>query len=61
MPAMNRPQLVALRKLWLRNTQGMTFLAFRRTVSAEIGWPGVRMVRWSGMWVGIEEDGHTHT
>jgi hypothetical protein len=42
----------------VQNDQGLTYLEFRRTVSA--GFDCV-MVRWCGMWLGIEPDGYTHS
>ena len=40
-------------------TSGMTYLQFRRSVVAVFG--KVAMVRWCGMWLGIETDGYTHS
>jgi len=51
-------QRKALHRKWVQNNQGLTYQAFRRTVL-----PGCDcvMVRWSGMWLGIELDGYTHS
>ena len=38
--------------------QGMTYLQFRRTV---LHGYDCLMVRWCGMWLGIEKDGYTHS
>ena len=38
---------------WLRG-----YRAFRRTVQPG---PGCIMVRWAGIWLGIEPDGYTHS
>lgn len=35
-----------------------TYREFRRTVAPG---PGCVMVRWMGMWLGIEPDGYTHS
>ena len=55
---LNKAQATALRKVWLRDNQGLGYLAFRRTVQP--GW-GCAMVQWCGMWLGIEPDGYTHS
>jgi len=54
----NKAQSKALHRKWTQNDQGMTYLQFRRTV--ESGWDCI-MVQWSGMWLGIESDGYTHS
>lgn len=54
----NKAQRKALHRKWVQNDQGMTYLQFRRTVQA--GWDCI-MVQWSGMWLGIENDGYTHS
>jgi len=41
------------KKAWFRH-----YKAFRRTVT--VG-PHCAMVQWSGMWLGIEHDGYTHS
>ncbi len=58
MSILNKAQRKALHRKWVQNDQGLTYLEFRRTVSA--GFDCV-MVRWSGMWLGIEPDGYTHS
>ena len=58
MSALNRAQLEALHRKWLQENQGLTYLQFRRTVSTVFG---CVMVQWSGMWLGIEIDGYTHS
>ena len=54
----NKAQRKALHLKWTQNNQGISYLQFRRTV--ESGWACV-MVQWSGMWLGIELDGYTHS
>jgi hypothetical protein len=54
----NKAQRNALHRKWTQNDQDMSYLQFRRTV--QWGW-GCIMVQWSGMWLGIEPDGHTHS
>lgn len=55
---MTRPQIVSLHRKWRQDNQGMTYKIFRKTVVTSID---CVMVRWSGMWLGIEEDGYTHS
>lgn len=58
MVKLNRHQTIALYRLWQRDGQSMTYPAFRRT--AQPGWDCI-MVKWCGMWIGIEADGYTHS
>jgi len=53
-----KPQQQALLRKWQRDSQGMTYRQFRRSV--QWGYDCI-MVRWCGMWVGIEKDGYAHT
>ena len=55
---LNSKQRVALHRKWLQENQGMSYMQFRRTV--QHGYDCV-MVQWSGMWLGIELDGYTHS
>ena len=55
---LNKNQTKSLLRKWKQNNQGLTYLQFRRTVQP--GWDCV-MVQWSGMWLGIEKDGYTHS
>lgn len=54
---LTKAQRQALKRVFLR-TEGLSYLAFRRTVVR--GW-GCIMVPFAGMWLGIEPDGHTHS
>lgn len=56
---MNKEQLTALHRKWLQNDQGMSFLAFRRTVADAD--EQCAIVYWCGMYLGIEADGYTHS
>ena len=66
---LNKNQAKSLLRKWQQNNQGLTYLQFRRTVQP--GWDEkevllsicstVVMVKWSGMWLGIEKDGYTHS
>jgi hypothetical protein len=64
-------QRKSLFQKWEQNDQGMTYMQFRRTVLGGFhtsteecpGWldrPPI-MVKWCGMWLGIEADGYTHS
>jgi hypothetical protein len=55
---LNRAQRKALHRVWCRDNQGMTYLQFRRSV---VPTRDCAMVRWCGMWLGIEVDGYTHS
>ena len=56
---MNKAEQQAVKRLWERKGEGMTFLQFRRSVRWSLNqcW----MVQWAGMWIGIESDGYTHS
>ena len=58
MSILNTEQRKALHRKWVQNNQGLTYLQFRRTVMQGFD---CAMVRWSGMWLGIELDGYTHS
>lgn len=58
---LTKPQQVSLRRKWLQDSHGMSFLKFRRTVTPFSGSSGCAMVQWCGMWLGIEVDGYTHS
>ena len=55
---LTREQRTALKRKWERDSQGMSYLMFRRTVVQ--GYDCI-MVPWCGMWLGIETDGYTHS
>jgi hypothetical protein len=57
---LNRAQKTALACKWRQNNQSMSYLAFRRTAHYDY-MMNCLMVQWSGMWLGIETDGHTHS
>ena len=58
MVKLNKSQRAALARKWQQNSQGLTYRQFRATVQA--GYDCV-MVQWSGMLLGIELDGYTHS
>jgi hypothetical protein len=65
---LNRKQLEALARVYMRSHSPdydkqswlRGFRAFRRTVQPYYG-GSCAMVHWAGMWLGIEEDGYTHS
>lgn len=52
-------QKMALFRKWKQDDQGMSWCDFAK--SAGISMDGCVMVRWCGIWLGIEKDGHTHS
>jgi hypothetical protein len=58
MVKLNKAQQISLKRKWIQDDQGMTYKEFRK--SAQQGWDCI-MVHWSGMWLGIETDGYTHS
>tara|TARA_R100001443_G_scaffold34845_3_gene48568 strand:- start:355 stop:537 length:183 start_codon:yes stop_codon:yes gene_type:complete len=57
---LTKQQRASLHRKWQQNNQGMTYREFRKTVQPAIGMDCV-LVEWSGMWLGIEQDGYTHS
>lgn len=55
-----KEQRAALFNLYQRAPEGRTYLQFRRTVHKSFG-TDCLIVRWCGMWIGIERDGYTHS
>ncbi len=55
---LTKQQRASLKRKWTQDNQGMSYLAFRRTV---LGGYDCIMVKWCGMWLGIETDGYTHS
>ena len=58
MITLTKPQRAAVYRKWSQNDQGLTYRQFRATVQS--GYDCV-MVYWSGMWLGVEPDGYTHS
>jgi hypothetical protein len=58
MVQLNKAQRQSLLRKWLQDNQNLSYLQFRRTVQP--GWD-CAMVKWCGMWLGIEKDGYTHS
>ena len=61
MVTLTREQRVALHRKWTQDSQGVGYREFRNSVMPEFGGWGAVMVLWSGMWLGIEVDGYTHS
>lgn len=57
----NKAQRQSLLRKWRQNDQGMSYRAFRKAVFPYFDSSGCVMVQWSGMWLGIERDGYTHS
>ena len=55
---LTKQQRASLKRKWTQDNQGMSYLAFRRAV---IVFHDCIMVKWCGMWLGIETDGYTHS
>ena len=58
---LTKPQRKALHRKWSQNDQGLTYRQFRATVQSGYSFLGCVMVYWSGMWLGVEPDGYTHS
>lgn len=62
MQKFTRKQVEGIKAVYDRKTANPvapSYIAFRRTVQR--GYDNVAMVEWCGMWLGIEEDGYTHS
>jgi hypothetical protein len=55
---LTREQREALHRVWCRDNQGLSYMDFRRTVKHGYD---CAMVYWCNMWLGIEQDGYTHS
>ena len=58
MITLTKPQRAAVYRKWAQNDQGLTYRQYRATV--QCGRDCI-MVYWSGMWLGIEPAGYTHS
>jgi hypothetical protein len=54
----NKAQRAAIHRKWQQNDQGMSYRQFRKTV---VQGYDCLMVQWDSMWLGIENDGYTHS
>jgi tRNA A37 threonylcarbamoyltransferase TsaD len=61
MITLTKPQRKALYRKWKQDSQGKNYRQFRTTVQPQLCGDGAVMVAWSGMWLGIEPDGYTHS
>jgi len=55
---LTKEQRKALKKTWCRNNQDLSYRQFRKGV---VDCGDYIMVQWRGMWLGIEQDGYTHS
>lgn len=55
---LSKEQRAAFFRIYQRDSQGLSYRTFRRTV---VPGPGCLMAPWCGMWLGIESDGYTHS
>jgi hypothetical protein len=53
-----KAQQIAIKRIYDRKDLGISYLQFRRSVQHGFD---CLMVEWSGMWLGIESDGYTHS
>ena len=60
MAKLTKDQQTTLARKWHQSSQDMTYLQFRRSVEPSIGCDDAIMVKWCGMWLGIETNGHSH-
>lgn len=61
MVKINKNQQKALFRLWARDPNQESYLDLRRKVVPQLFGDGAVMVRWAGMWIGIEPDGYSHS
>jgi hypothetical protein len=57
---LTKQQQQSLVRLWKNHSGGLSYRQLRRTVRPELYGSAV-MVRWAGMWIGIEPDGYAHS
>ena len=63
MKPLTRQQREALKRVYDRPTDNrpdQSYLQFRRTV-VQCGYDDAALVPWCDMWLGIEQDGYTHS
>ena len=57
---LTKQQQQALAYKWMYWNEGRSYLKFRRSVKPIIFGDGAVCVKWNGMYLAIETDGHTH-
>lgn len=55
---LTKEQRQAIKRIWDRDHQGLSYIQFRRGVVQTMD---CIMVKWCSMWLGIETDGYTHS
>jgi len=58
MVKLTKPQRKSLHSVWKRSNEGMSYRAFRKSV---VPCFDCVVIKWCGMWLGIEKDGYTHS
>mgnify|MGYP000194437423 CR=1 FL=1 len=58
MTKLTKEQKAKLYSKWIQADQGLTYMAFRRTIDVQSEYI---MVLWCGMYLGIEKDGYCHS
>jgi len=59
---LTRKQREAVKRLYDRDNNGCaSYKEFRKRAGPCIGCPGVVMIGWCNMFIGIEPDGYTHS
>ncbi len=62
MKVLTREQRIALKRIYDRDwDKPDSYMKFRRTVECGTIRDQFVMVKWCGMWLGIEPDGYTHS
>ncbi len=56
----NKLQAKSLKRKWEQDSQGMTYLQFRRSIEPGFGYDFI-VVRWCSMYLAIEVDGYCHS
>lgn len=58
----NKAQRKVLFRKWQQDSQGVTYREFRATIQPMfMRDEGGILVKWCGMWLGIESDGYCHS
>lgn len=58
---LTKQQRQALKRVWLRLPDPVPYRVFRKGVLPTVKNDDCVMVRFAGMWLGIERDGYTHS
>ena len=61
MLTLTKPQRTSIHRKWVQESQSLTYRQFRKTAQPQLFGDGAIMIKWCGMWLGIEPDGYTHS